>query len=55
MGQDDLFGALEVKLYHGDLIRDISPMQWIMEVQPTSNYFLEMVFLGDGPTSLYQT
>ena len=31
------------KLGHIDLIRNISPMQWNMEVQPTSNYSLEMV------------
>ena len=49
MGQDDLFGALEVKFGHSDLIRNILPMQWNMEVQPTSNYSL-----GDGPTCLYQ-
>ena len=42
VGQDDLFGALEVKLGHIDLIRNIWPMQWNMEVQPTSNYFLGM-------------
>ena len=43
MGQDDLFGALEAKLGDSNLIRNISPMQWNMEVQLTSNYFLEMV------------
>ena len=42
IGQDDLFGALEAKLGHIDLIRNISPMQWDMEVQPTSNYSLGM-------------
>ena len=42
VGQDDLFGALEVKLGHTDLIRNISPMLWNKEVQPTSNYSLVM-------------
>ena len=42
VGQDDLFSALEVKLAYIDLIRIFSPMQWNMEVQPTSNYLLEM-------------
>ena len=42
VGQYDLFGALEVKLNHVDLIRNIFPMQWNMEVQPTSMYFLRM-------------
>ena len=42
VGQDDLIGALEVKLGHIDLIRNISHMQWNMEVQPTSNCSLEM-------------
>ena len=42
VGQDDLCVALEVKLSHINLIRNILPMQWNMEVQPTSNYFLEM-------------
>ena len=41
VGQDNLFGALEMKLSHIDLIRNISPMQWNMEVQPTSNYSLK--------------
>ena len=41
-GHDDLFGALEVKLGHSDLIRNILPMQWNLEVQPTSNYSLGM-------------
>ena len=36
VGQDDLFEALEVKLGHIDLIRNILPMQWNMEVQPPS-------------------
>ena len=40
--QDNLFGVLEAKLGHINLIRNILPMQWNMEVQPTSNYFLEM-------------
>ena len=31
-----------MKLGHIDLIRNISPMQWNMEVQPTSNYSLGM-------------
>ena len=42
VGQDDLFGALKAKLGHINLIRNISPMQWNMEVQLTSNYFLGM-------------
>ena len=42
MGQDDLFGALETELGHVDLIRNISLMQWNLEVQLTSNYSLEM-------------
>ena len=42
VGQDDLFGALEVELGHTDLIRNFSFMQWNLEVQPTSNYSLEM-------------
>ena len=42
VGQGDLFGALEVKLGHLDLIRNISPIQWNIEVQPTSNYSLGM-------------
>ena len=41
-GQDDLLGALEARLGYSDLIRNISSMQWNMEVQPTSNYSLEM-------------
>ena len=42
VGQDDLFRALKVELGHIDLIRNISPMQWNMKVQPTSKYFLGM-------------
>ena len=42
VGQDDLFGALEVELGHVDLIRNFSLMQWNLEVQPTSNYSLKM-------------
>ena len=42
MGQDDLFGALKMKLDHADLIRNILLMQWNLEVQPTSNYSLGM-------------
>ena len=42
VGQHDLFGALEVKIGHTDLIRNISPMWWNMEVQLTSNYSLGM-------------
>ena len=42
MGQDDLFGALEVKLDQGDLIKNILPMPWNMEVLLASNYSLEM-------------
>ena len=38
VGQDDLFGALEAELGHNDLIRNISPMQQNLKVQPTSNY-----------------
>ena len=46
VGQDDLFGALEVKLGHVDLIRNISPMQWNMEVQLTSNYSLGRPYMS---------
>ena len=42
VGQDDLFEALEVKLGSIDLIRNILPMQWNIEVQPTSIYSLGM-------------
>ena len=38
VGQDGLFGVLG----HIDLIRNILPMWWNMEVQPTSNYSLQM-------------
>ena len=41
VGQDDLFEALQVKLGHVDLIRNISPMQWNRKVQLTSKYSLE--------------
>ena len=47
MGQDDLFVALEAKLGYIDLIRNVSPMQWNMEVQPTSNYSLGMALQVD--------
>ena len=30
-----------MELDHANLIRNISPMQWNLEVQPTSNYSLE--------------
>ena len=42
VGHDDLFRALEVELNYADLIRNSLLMQWNMEVQDTSNYFLEM-------------
>ena len=42
IGQDNLFGALEVELGHADLIRNSSLMQWNMEVLNTSNYSLKM-------------
>ena len=42
VGQDDLFGALELELGHVDLIRNFSLMQWNLEVQLTSNYSLGM-------------
>ena len=42
VGQDNLFGALEVKLDYINLIRNISPMWQNMEVHPTSMYSLEM-------------
>ena len=42
VGQDDLFGALEVELGHNDLIRNFLLMWWNLEVQPTSNYSLQM-------------
>ena len=42
VGQDDLFGALEVELGHANLIRISSLMQWYMEVEYTSNYFFGM-------------
>ena len=38
--QGDLFGALEVKLDHFDLINNFSLIQWNLEIQPTSNYSL---------------
>ena len=40
--QDDLCEALEVEWGNSDLIRNFSLIQWDLEVQPTSNYFLEM-------------
>ena len=40
VGQDDLFGAVEVESSHADLIRIFLLMQWNMEVQYTSNYSL---------------
>ena len=46
MGQDDLFGALEEKLGHSDLIKNILSMQWNIEVQPTSNYSLGMALMS---------
>ena len=42
VGQNDLFKALQVKLGHLDLIRNISPMQWNWKVQLTSKYSLGM-------------
>ena len=42
VGQDDLFETLEVELGHINIISNISFMQWNLEVQPTSNYFIEM-------------
>ena len=42
VGQYDLFEALEAELGHNDLIRNISPMQWNLKVQPISNYSLEI-------------
>ena len=42
VGQDDLFGTLEVEIGHTDLIRNFLLMQWNMEVQLTSNYSLGM-------------
>ena len=35
VGQDDLFGTLEVELGHTDLIRNFLLMQWNMEALPT--------------------
>ena len=49
VGQDNLFGALEVKLGHINLIRNILSMQWNMEVQT----YIKL-FLGNNPTSLCQ-
>ena len=40
VGQNDLFKALQVKLGHIDLIRNISSMQWNRKVQLTSKYSL---------------
>ena len=42
MGQNDLFRALQAKLDHINLIRNISPMQWNRKVQLTSKYSLGM-------------
>ena len=42
VGQDDLFRILEVEAGNTDLINNFSLMQWNMEVQDTSNYFLTM-------------
>ena len=42
VGQNDLFEALQARLYHIDLIRNILPMQWNMKVQLTSKYSLGM-------------
>ena len=42
VGQNDLFEALQEKLSHLDLIRDILPMQWNWKVQLTSKYSLDM-------------
>ena len=39
VGQNDLFEALQAKLGHIDLIRNISPMHWNRKVQLTSKYF----------------
>ena len=41
-GQYDLFGTLEAKLGHINLIKNISLMWWNLQVQPTSNYSLAM-------------
>ena len=49
VGQDDLFGALEAKLGHVDLIRNILPML----VEYGGPTYIKL-FLGDGPTSLCQ-
>ena len=42
VGQDDLFGALEMELGHADLIRISSLIWWYVEVQYMSNYSLGM-------------
>ena len=42
VGQDDIFGALQVELGPVDLIRNISPMWWNRKVQLTSKYSLGM-------------
>ena len=42
VGQYDLFATLKVELDYNNLIRNISPMQWNLKVQPISNYFFEM-------------
>ena len=38
VGQNDLLEALQVKLGHVDLIRNILPMPWNRKVQLTSKY-----------------
>ena len=40
VGQDDLFGVLDVELGHADLIRNFLLIQWNIKVQPTSHYSL---------------
>ena len=42
VGQNDLFEALQAKLGHIDLIRNILPMWWNRKVQLTSKYSLWM-------------
>ena len=49
VGQDDLFGALEAKLDHTNIIREF--LAYAVEYGgPT---YIKL-FLGDGPTRLYQ-
>ena len=43
VGQNDLLEALQAKLDHTNLIRNILPMQWNRKVQLTTKYSLEMV------------